>query len=81
MWVGILGHPYLKLGKYLTLRWTKKYAVVLGISLIIWGLSWGPPGLLVHKIAPLDKAEVGKDQRMVEARRMGLPFMYLKFRL
>ena len=29
-WVGIMGLPFLILAKELTLRWTKKYSVVLG---------------------------------------------------
>ena len=38
LWVGKLGHQFLILATYLTLRWTKKYSVVLGVSLIVWGL-------------------------------------------
>ena len=35
--VGILSHQFLILARYLTLRWTKKYSVVLGVSLVVWG--------------------------------------------
>ena len=38
LWVGILGHQCLILATYLTLRRTKKYSVVLGVSLVVLGL-------------------------------------------
>ena len=37
LWVGILGHWFLILATFLTLRQTKKNCV-LGISLVVWGL-------------------------------------------
>ena len=38
----------------------------MGISLVVWGLQWGPLVLQVREIALLDPAAVvGQDQRRV----------------
>ena len=37
----------------------------MGISLVVWGLQWGPLVLQVREIALLDPAKVGQDQRRV----------------
>ena len=36
-----------------------KKTVDLGVSLVVWGLWWGPPGSQVGEIPPLSPAEVG----------------------
>ena len=38
LWVGILGNQCLILATYLTHRGTKKYSVVFGVFLVVWGL-------------------------------------------
>ena len=40
-------------------------SVVLGVSLVVWGLLWAPPGLQVREIAHLNPGEVGQDQSRV----------------
>ena len=40
-------------------------SVVLGVFLVVWELSWAPPGLQVLEIAPLNPGEVGEDQSRV----------------
>ena len=59
----ILGSQFLIGANYFTVRQTKKN-VVVGVSLAVWGLSWGPHGLPMCKIAPY-LAEVGQDQSRV----------------
>ena len=55
--------PFLILAMYLRLRPTKKYSVVLGLSLF-WGSDGVPLGCRCIN-APLDPAEVGQDQSRV----------------
>ena len=38
---------------------------MLGVSLVVWGLRWGPNGSQVCEIVPLDPVEEGKDQGRV----------------
>ena len=63
--MGILSHQCLILATYSPLRRIKKYSVVLGVSLFVWGLFWGSPGAKVCEIAPLDTAQEGQDQGRV----------------
>ena len=65
LWVGILGSQFLILAMYLTIRRTKKNSIVMGVSLVVQGLQWGPLGLQVREIAPLVLAQVGQDQNRV----------------
>ena len=37
----------------------------MGISLVVWGLQWGPLVLQVREIALLDPFKVGQDQTRV----------------
>ena len=46
-------------------------SVVLGVSLVVWGLLWAPPGLQVREIAPLNPGEVGQDQSRVVGEDTG----------
>ena len=55
---------FLILAMYLTIR-RKRKNCCLGISLVVWGLQWGPLVLQVREIALLDPAKVGQDQRRV----------------
>ena len=50
--VGILGHQWLILAIYLTLRQTKKYSVVLGVSLAVWGSDGVPLGCRCVRLVP-----------------------------
>ena len=59
----ILGSQFLIGANYFTVRQTKKN-VVVGVSLAVCGLSWGPHGLPMCKIAPY-LAEVVQDQSRV----------------
>ena len=59
------------LATYWTLRRTKNYSVILSISLVVWGLSWAPPGLQVREIALLNPGEVGQDQSRVVGEDTG----------
>ena len=59
------------LSQYFSKNQVKKYSVVLGVSLVVWGIGWGPPGLQVCKIAPLDPAEEGQDQGRVVGGDIG----------
>ena len=59
------------LATYWTLRRTKNYSVVLSISLVVWGLSWAPPGLQVREILPRNPGEVGQDQSRVVGEDTG----------
>ena len=59
----ILGSQFLIRATYFMVRQTKKN-VVVGVSLAVWGLSWGPYGLPMCKIAPY-LAEVVQDQSRV----------------
>ena len=59
----ILGSQFLIGANYFTVRQTKKN-VVVGVSLAVWGLSWGPHGLPMCKIAHY-LTEVGQDPSRV----------------
>ena len=52
---------FLILAMYLTIRQRGKNCC-LGISLVVWGLQWGPIELQVREITLLDPAKVGQDQ-------------------
>ena len=51
-WVGMMGLPFFILAKELTLRWTKKYSVVLGVYLFVWGSDRVPPGCRCVRLPP-----------------------------
>ena len=55
----ILGQECFLLAMYLA---TRKNSVDLGVLLVVWGLSWGPPGSQVGGILPLGPPEVGGDR-------------------
>ena len=44
LWVRIVSPQFLILATYLTLRRTKKYSVVLGVSKAVWGSDGVPLG-------------------------------------
>ena len=54
----------------------KKCSFILGVSLVVWGLWWGPPWLQVCEIASLDPAE-GQDQAGLWVRILGHQFLML----
>ena len=70
--MGIVGPHFLTLATYLTSRQTKKNSVVLGVSLVVWGLQWSPVGSQVCKFGPLDPAEERQDQGRVVGGDTGL---------
>ena len=49
----------------LTIRYSKRYFVVLCISLIVWGLLQGPLRSKVYEIPPKTQSEVGQDNNWV----------------
>ena len=52
LWVEILGHQFLILATYLTLRQTKKYSVALGVSLVVWGSDGVSLGFKCVRLPP-----------------------------
>ena len=46
------GPLFLILAKELTLRWTKKYSVVLGVYLFVWGSDRVPLGCRCVRLPP-----------------------------
>ena len=69
--VCLLGPQFLILATYSMVRRIKKNTF-LGVSLVLWGLFWGPIGSHVCKIIPLDPAEIGQDQSRVVGVDTGL---------
>ena len=67
-----MGHLFLILAIYLTIRQIKEKSVDLCIMLVVWMLEGGAPTLQVCDIPSLHLAEVGQDKNRVVGRDTGI---------